>query len=119
MKPNALKEKSMDFAILIVKTCQKIQSQKKEYILSKQLIRSGTAIGALYCEAQHAESNKDFIHKLSIAQKECNETIYWLTLLARTDYIDLSESLTLKVNAEELIKLLTSIIKTMKNKSRE
>ena len=75
MKPNALKDKSLDFAIQIVNTCRKIQNNQKEYILTKQLIRSGTAVGALYHEAQHAESKLDFIHKLAIAQKECNESL--------------------------------------------
>lgn len=75
---NILKDKSMEFAIRIVKLYQYLSDEKKEYIISKQILRSGTAIGALYREAEHAESKKDFIHKLAIAQKECNETLYWI-----------------------------------------
>ena len=116
MKPNALKDKSLDFAIQIVKTCQKIQSQKKEYILSKQLMRSGTAIGALYCEAQHAESRKDFIHKIAIAQKECSETFYWLELMFKSDVLDEMVYSALNKNANELMSIITSIIKTAKSR---
>jgi len=78
------------------------------------LLRSGTAIGALHREAEQAESKADFIHKLAIAQKECNETIYWLELLQKTDYINHSQFEGINTDAVELIKLLTSIIKTTK-----
>jgi four helix bundle protein len=80
-KKNIIKKKSFLFAIRIVKLYQYLCEVKKEFILSKQLLRSGTAIGALIRESQNAESKADFIHKLSIAQKECDETIYWLELL--------------------------------------
>lgn len=79
-KENIFLRKSFGFSVDIVKTTQKLVTKNKEYILSKQLLRSGTAIGALIREAQNAESKVDFIHKLSIAQKECDETIYWLDL---------------------------------------
>ncbi len=82
--------------------------------MSKQLLRSGTAIGALYREAEQAESKTDFIHKMSIAQKECNETIYWLELLIATDYVEKVIADSLKADAVELIKLITSIIKATK-----
>jgi len=82
--------------------------------MSKQLMRSGTAIGALYREAEYAESKADFIHKLAIAQKECNETLYWLELLSAAKIIDEKMFSNIHVDAEELMKLLTSIIKTTK-----
>ena len=83
-KKNIIKEKSFLFAIRIIKLYQYLCEVKKEFILSKQLLRSGTAIGALIRESQNAESKADFIHKLSIAQKECDETIYWLELKKQT-----------------------------------
>jgi len=82
--------------------------------MSKQLIRSGTAIGALVREAQNAESSKDFIHKLSISQKECDESIYWLELLKATDYINEQEFESLNNDAIELLKMLRSSILTSK-----
>ena len=82
--------------------------------MSKQLMRSGTAIGALVREAQNAESTKDFIHKLSISQKECDETIYWLELLKATDYINEQEFESLNNEAIELLKMLRSSIITSK-----
>ena len=74
MKENIVKTKSFDFAIRIVKLSQYLQAEKKEYVLSKQLLRSGTSVGAMAREAEHAESKQDFIHKMAVAQKECNET---------------------------------------------
>jgi len=88
MQKNAIKDKSYEFALAVVKVCKTLITNQKEYIISKQLMRSGTAIGALYREAEHAESKKDFIHKLAIAQKECNETIYWLDILHDSDFLD-------------------------------
>lgn len=96
MKPNILKDKSFLFAVRIINMCKFLSDNKKEFILNKQVLRSGTAIGALYREAEHAESKQDFIHKLSIAQKECNETIYWLDLLKTTNYIEDSEHKSLR-----------------------
>ena len=84
---NILKEKSFDLALNIIQISKDLQN-KNEYVLSKQLLRSGTAIGALVRESQHAESSKDFIHKLSIAQKECDETLYWLELLFKSNYLE-------------------------------
>ena len=86
-KENVLLVKSFAFAVRIVKLYQYLVSEKKEYVLSKQLLRSGTAVGALVREAQNAESKADFIHKLGIAQKECDETIYWLELITETSYL--------------------------------
>ena len=112
---NILKNKSFNFAIRIVNIYKFLISEKKEYVMSKQLLRSGTAIGALHREAEQAESKADFIHKLAIAQKECNETIYWLELLKETDYLTKNQFESINNNAIELIKLLTSIIKTTKS----
>ena len=85
---NVLKNKSYAFALQVVKLCRKLQEEKKEYVLSKQLLRSGTAIGALTEEANQAESKADFIHKLSIANKEANETQYWIRLLIDTEIVN-------------------------------
>jgi four helix bundle protein len=92
-----------------------LQEQKREFVLSKQLLRSGTAIGALVREAEQAESKPDFIHKMAIALKEANETEYWIELLAQTDYITPKSSESIRTDLTELLKLLTSIIKTSKS----
>ena len=89
---------------------------KKEYIISKQIIRSGTSIGANIREAQNAQSNADFVHKLSISQKEADETLYWLELLQETGYISDIEFQSLEKDMIEIIKLLCTIIKTSKSK---
>ena len=81
MKENKIKEKSFDFAVRIVELCKYLNSEKKEFLISKQLMRSGTSIGANTREAQNAESKMDFIHKWGVAQKESDETCYWLELL--------------------------------------
>ena len=114
MKENVIKNKSFDFAVRVVKLYKLLCDEKKEYVLSKQLLRSGTAVGALYREAEQAESKADFVHKMAIAQKECNETLYWLKLLHATDYLSKSEFESIFNDATELIKLITSIIKTTK-----
>lgn len=85
MSKSILKDKSYSFAVRIVNLFKFLQNEKKEYILSEQLMRSGTSVGALVREAEFAESKADFIHKLAIAQKECSESIYWLELLQDTD----------------------------------
>lgn len=114
MKNNIVKEKSFAFAIRIVALYKFLTDEKKEYILSKQVLRSGTAIGALVREAEQAESKKDFVHKLAIALKEANETEYWLELLHKTDYLKDTEFTSIHNDVVELLKLLTSIIKTSK-----
>jgi four helix bundle protein len=116
MKDNVIKTKSFDFAVRIVKLYQFLQTDKKEYVLNKQLLRSGTAVGALVREAEHAESVPDFIHKLAIAQKEINESIYWLELLHATEYLTRQQFESMNTDAVELIKIITSIIKTSKAK---
>lgn len=90
--------------------------EQKEYIMSKQLLRSGTAIGALVREAEHAESKADFIHKLSIALKEANETEYWLDLLNQSSYLDKNRHGSISNKIQEILRLLISIIKTSKRK---
>lgn len=118
MKENVIKNKSFEFAIRIVKLYQFLCYDKKEFVLSKQLLRSGTSIGAMVREAEHSESKADFIHKLAIAQKEINETIYWLELLNATDYLTQKEFDSINANAVEIIKLITSIIKTTKSNGK-
>lgn len=105
----------MDFAIRTVNLYKYLCQEKNEYVLSKQLLRSGTGVGALQREAEHAESKPDFIHKYAIAQKECNETIYWLELLHKTNYITEIEYKSIVNDANELIRIITSSIKTAKN----
>lgn len=114
MKDNIVKTKSFDFAIRIVKLYQYLCTDKKEFILSKQLLRSGTSIGAMIREAEHAESKNDFIHKFSIAQKEANEALYWLELLKATDYLNEKEFENINNDATSILKLITSILKTTK-----
>ena len=106
MKNNIIKEKSFSFAVDIV-SIYKILNERKEFVLSKQLLRSGTSIGANVREAEHAQSKADFIHKLSISLKEANETEYWLDLLYEVDYLTQSEFESLKPKVIELLKLLT------------
>jgi len=115
MKENIVKVKSFGFAVRIVKLYQYLCEHKKEFILSKQLLRSGTSVGAMVREAEHAESKNDFKHKMAIAQKEVNETIYWLELLKETNYLSSEQFESINNDAIELIKLITTIIKTTKN----
>ncbi len=109
-----LKEKSFDFALRIIKLVKYLQNSHKEYILSKQIMRSGTAIGALVREAQYAQSKADFLHKLTIALKEANETEYWLLLLFESNYIDKQMFDSISPDIKELLKLLISSTKTIK-----
>lgn len=111
---NLLKDKSFNFAIRIVKLCRYLNDEKKELILSKQILRSGTSIGAMVSESEHSESKSDFIHKLAIAQKEANETLYWLKLLFQTDYINQKAYEDINNDALELMKIITASIKTAK-----
>lgn len=108
---NIIQEKSFDFALDVIKTSKELTKQK-EFTLSKQLLRSGTSIGANIRESKNAESKKDFIHKLSISQKECDECIYWIDLLYHSEYINLNTHKTLNNQAVELLKILKSIIIT-------
>jgi len=114
MSDNVIKSKSFSFALRIVKLYQFLSVEKKEFVLSKQLLRSGTAIGALICEAEHAESKLDFVHKLAIAQKEANETDYWLQLLFQSEYLNEIQFQSLNSDIAEINKILASIIITTK-----
>jgi len=111
---NVLKEKSYAFALRVVKLAQYLNSDQQEYVLSKQVLRSGTAIGALISEAEFAQSKLDFINKLSIGLKEANETYYWLKLLHEGDYISEIMFNSIQPQTKELIKLLVTSIKTAK-----
>lgn len=111
---NIVKDKSFAFAVRIVNLYKYLTAEKKEFVLSKQLLRSGTSVGAMVREAEYAESKTDFKHKLGIAQKEMNESLYWLELLKETDYLHLSEFESLDKQGIEILKLLISIIKTTK-----
>jgi four helix bundle protein len=114
MKKNVLKDKSFGFAIRIVNLYKYLCDEKKEFVLSKQVLRSGTSVGALVREAEHAESKADFVHKMAIAQKEMNESLYWLELLCETEYISIKEFESINADAVEIIKLVTASIKTAK-----
>ncbi len=116
MKENIVKQKSFHFALRIVKLYKYLTEQKKEYIIAKQIMRSGTAIGALVREAEQGESKRDFVHKLSIALKEANETAYWLDLLHQSDFVELESYQSISKDLAELISLLVSIIKTSKSR---
>jgi four helix bundle protein len=117
MEDNVIKEKSFNFALRIVKLSRYLKEEQQEYVLSKQVLRSETAIGALVRESQHAESKADFIHKLSIALKETNETEYWIELLFQSGYLEEKSYHSIHTDVEELLKLLISIVKTIKTKS--
>ena len=109
---NAVENKSFAFAVRIINLCKYLQAEKKEYVLSKQILRCGTSIGANVAEAQHAQSKADFAAKLNIALKETGETKYWLRLLNATDYCSDQEFKSIFSDCVELEKLLVSIVKT-------
>lgn len=111
---NLILDKSKAFAIRIINLYKHLNEEKREYILSKQLLRSGTSIGANCREAARGQSNADFVAKMNIALKEADETAYWLELLYATDFVTQVQFPSIYNDAEELIKLLVSIIKTAK-----
>ncbi|HEY8688801.1 MAG TPA: four helix bundle protein [Chitinophagaceae bacterium] len=113
-KKNILKEKTFAFAVRIIKLYKYLKSNHNEYILSKQIIRSGTSIGALIRESENAESKKNFIHKLNISLKETDETQYWLELLYETEFITKKMFDSINSDVEELIKMLVASVKTTK-----
>ena len=113
---NIIKNKSYSFAIRIVNLYKYLNENNNIYSLANQILRSGTAIGALMSEADHAQSKADFLSKANIALKEANETYYWLSLLHDTNYINDSQYQSLKVDCEELIKVLVTIVKTTKER---
>lgn len=109
-----LREKTMNFAVRIVELNKYLVQKKTEYIMSKQVLRSGTNPDAMIREAVNSESDLDFIHKLAIAQKETGETLYWLELLFRTNYLTSAEYISMSADAEEIMKMLRSSILTKK-----
>lgn len=119
MKQSILKDKSKAFALRIINMYKHLCDEKHEYVLSKQVLRSGTSIGANIAEAFYAQSDADFIAKLYIARKEAGETLYWIDLLKYADYIGTAEALSVSTDCEELLKLLTSSILTMKQKQHK
>ena len=114
---NVIQEKSYRFSVRIINCIKKIRVDNKEYILTDQLIRSATSIGANVEESIGAQSDKDFLHKISIAYKEARETKYWLKLLRDTSYLEIEESESLIIDCEELLKILGSIQKTLKTRN--
>ena len=111
---SVLKTKSYMFSIRVVRLSQFLQTEKKEFVLSKQVLRSGTAVGALIREAEFGQSRADFTSKMSIALKEANETDYWLSILKDTDYIEPQLFESLQSDCKELIAMLVSTVKTSK-----
>lgn len=116
MKDSILKSKSKSFALRIIKMYNYLCDEKKEYVMSKQVLRSGTSIGANIAEAFYAQSEADFIAKLYISRKEAGETIYWIELLKESSYLGCDETDSMIKDCDELLKILTSSIKTMKSK---
>lgn len=116
MSKSILKDKSKTFALRAIRLYKYLCKEKREYVLSKQMLRSSTSIGANVAEAFYGQSEADFVSKLSIAQKEVGETLYWLELLHESGYLQQNEFDSIYCDAEELVRLLTSSIKTAKNK---
>ncbi len=114
MNSATVQEKSFRLAVRIVNLCRYLQTERKEYVLSKQLLRSGTSIGANIAESQQAQSRADFISKLNIALKEAYETDYWLRLMSETQYLNAQEFESIVTDCKELEKLLIAIVKTSK-----
>lgn len=114
MKENVIKDKSFAFAVDIVNLYKNLAYQKKEYVMSRQLLKSGTSVGANVREAEFAQSKPDFTNKMSISLKEANETDYWIDLLHATDFLDLEEFEKYKPKSQEMLRLLVSIVKTSK-----
>lgn len=112
-----LKDKSFNFAISVVKIYKILTEEKREFVMSRQLLRSGTSVGANIREAKNAESANDFVHKLGIAQKECDETIYWLELLKETGYLCTESFEKLSDEATQILKMIRSTILTVKQKN--
>ncbi len=115
MKDNILRNKSFDFAVRVVNLYRYLVDEKKEFVLSKQLLRSGTSIGANVEEAIGGQSRSDFVAKLSIAYKEARESLYWIELLNKTEFISDKESVSIKNDIEEILKIIGRIRKTILN----
>lgn len=116
MRTNLVLEKSVDFAVEIVKFCDALK-QLQMNVIAHQLLKSGTAIGANIFEAQHAESRADFVHKMKLAAKEANETFYWLTIITRVNG-QCDEISSLQIRVVELLKLLSKIIVSARRGNR-
>ena len=116
MAETLMQKKSMDFAIRIINLNKYLQKEKKEYTMSNQILRSGTSIGANIREAKFAQSTLDFISKMSIALKEANETLYWLELLNKTEYLNVTEFNNLYNDCDELLRMLHATVLTSKKK---
>ena len=112
MRNRILEDKCMEFSIRIVNLHQFLQQTSKEFVLSKQILRSGTSVGANVAEAMYAQSRADFFAKIGIAKKEAAETIYWLKLLQRTNYIDAKQFDSMNADNLEILKILTAISKS-------
>ncbi|MFA6007806.1 MAG: four helix bundle protein [Candidatus Shapirobacteria bacterium] len=117
MKENVIQEKSFNFAIRIIKVYKYLKQNKQEFVLSKQLLRSGTSIGANVEEAIGSQSRNDFISKLSIAYKEARESSYWIKLLEKSEYLSTKESQSLLDDLTEILKIIGKIQKTLKTNS--
>ena len=113
-KDNVIRDKSYAFAIRVVNAYKYLSENKREFVLTKQLLRSGTAIGALVAEAHHAQSTADFLNKMNVALKEANETLYWLSLLKNTEYLEEKYFESIYLDCNELVAMLVSIVKTVK-----
>lgn len=114
MKESVVRNKSFAFAVRVVRLCQHLQETRHEFLMTRQLLRCGTAVGALIREADQAESRPDFVHKMSIALKEANETEYWIQLLRETGYIDTKGAESIGADLTEILKLLVTIVKKSK-----
>jgi len=114
MNDNVIINKTMDFAVRVVNLCRYLSEEKREFMISNQLLRSGTSIGANVREGVYAQSKNDFISKMSIALKETSETEYWLELLMRTKYLNDEQYTSIKIDCGEVAKLLTAIVKSSK-----
>ena len=114
---NIIQTKSYDFSVKVINSIKKIRVENKEYILTNQLIRSATSIGANVEESIGAQSDKDFLHKVSISYKEARETKYWLRLLRDTSYLEVDKADDLLVDCEEILRILGSIQKTLKSRN--
>ena len=118
MAKSVLATKSLTFAIKVVNCVKRLQSERYEMIMSKQLMRSGTSIGANVHEALYAQSKADFVSKLSISLKEASETSFWLTLLEKTDYLAQTDYRSMKTDVDELMRMIISSLKTIRNNER-
>lgn len=118
MAKSVLASKSLAFAIKVVEHVKSLQNEKNEMIMSKQILRSGTSIGANIHEALYAQSKADFVSKLSISLKEASETSYWLTLLEKTGYLSQTDYKSIKADVDELMRMIIASLKTIKNNEK-